>query len=320
MLEDFLNQNSCFKLVCGAGNEDVSEIERLVYVYSLAGCTLFDISANIEVINAAKKGLVKSKITEDRYLCVSFGIKGDPHTKKAQINENLCTKCGACKKICPQNAILENGKVNYVKDKRCIGCNKCEKICKHNAITLKSIPIDIEKVMPAIIKEGIDCIEFHASINDENEVMNKWETINSLYKGLLSICIDRSNLGNKKFITRIKNMIKNRKPFSTIIQADGIPMSGGDDDYKTTLQAVAAAQIVKDEKLPVYLLISGGTNSKTKTLADMCEISPNGIAIGSYARKIVKDYISREDFFTNTKYQEEAVRIAKNLVDSSINN
>ncbi len=95
-------------------------------------------------------------------------------------------------------------------------------------------------------------------------------------------------------------------------------MSGGDDNYKSTLQAVATAEIVQNAKLPVYLVLSGGTNGKTTELAKMCEISYNGVAIGSYARKIVKRYIDRSDFWSNSYVVESALNIAKPLVDSVI--
>lgn len=113
-------------------------------------------------------------------------------------------------------------------------------------------------------------------------------------------------------------MIAQRPDYSTIIQADGFPMSGGDDNYKSTLQAVATAEIVMNEKLPVYLMLSGGTNGKTTELARMCEISYNGVAIGSYARKIVKRYIQRPDFWTNPNVLNSALEFAKPLVDSVI--
>lgn len=320
MFSDILKSNKCFKLVCGAGNEDIEEVEKLVYLYSKAGCNIFDLSANKDVIQAAKRGLKRSGITEDRYLCVSLGIAGDPHINKAEINENKCTKCDRCKNICPQSAITEDARSNYVKSKRCIGCGRCEKVCPHNAITMYSKGLDLKEVLPDIIKENIDCIELHALIENDIEVMDKWQLLNDMYDGFLSICIDRSKLSNEHLIKRLKQMLEIRKPYTTIIQADGAPMSGGKDDYKTTLQAVATAELVQDEDLPAFILLSGGTNSKTAELAKLCNIKASGVAIGSYARKIVKEYINRNDFYDNKEILNTAINVAKHLVDCSIFN
>ena len=305
-LIEILNSKKCFKLVCGAGNENLEEIEKLVYLYSKAGCNIFDISANIDAVKAAKKGLKKSGITENRFICVSIGIKGDPHVNKAQINKTLCKKCNLCSQICNQNAICDNN----IDAKKCIGCANCLKICPHKAISLKNIPTDLNKVLPQIIEEGVDCIEFHAITDDDNEVKEKWEILNTLYNGILSICIDREKLSNDKIINRLNKMLKLRQNYTTIIQADGSPMSGGIDDYKTTLQAVATAELIEKNNLPVYIILSGGTNSKSKELANLCNININGVAIGSFARKIVKEYLY------GTMQEAEALKIAENLVKS----
>ena len=44
-------------MVCGAGNEDKDEVEYLSYVYTLAGCAGFDVSASPEIVKSAKKGI-----------------------------------------------------------------------------------------------------------------------------------------------------------------------------------------------------------------------------------------------------------------------
>ena len=121
-------------------------------------------------------------------------------------------------------------------------------------------------------------------------------------------------MGDEQLISTLQKMIKTRKPYSTIIQADGYPMSGGNDDYKTTLQAVATAEIVQNAKLPVYLMLSGGTNSKTAELAKICDIDYHAIAVGSFARKIVKQYIDRPDFWSNSNVIKDALKIATQLV------
>ncbi len=306
MLKDFLEAGNCFKLVCGAGNEDAKEVEKLVALYAKAGCRFFDISASKEVLDAAKRGLDGFK---DVYLCVSVGIKNDPHVNKAVIDYDKCISCYSCDAVCPQKAI----KYAKVKEYKCIGCGRCSKICPKGAISYVSKEKDLKEVLPELIFGGIDCIELHAmGLNDE-EVFEKWDYINQIFDGMLSICVARKYLSDEKLIERIKKLISTRKPYTTIVQADGFPMSGGKDDYKTTLQAVATAEIVQNENLPVYLLISGGTNTKTAALAKACGIHANGIAVGSFARKIVKQYIDREDFLTNKNVFNKALDAAQKL-------
>lgn len=313
MLKELLDTNHCFKLVCGAGNEDVEEIKRLVYVYAIAGCRFFDLSANEEVIQAAREALDLAKVY-DAYISVSVGIKNDPHVNKAVIDYNRCVNCGSCEAVCPQGAI-HYAKVKKIK---CIGCGRCWKVCSRAAISYISEEKNLEEVLPSIVEKGIDCIEFHAMGTDEEEINTKWEYINNNYEGILSICTSRGKLSDETLIKRIKDMIENRKPYTTIIQADGFPMSGGEDDYKTTLQAVATAEIVQNANLPVYLMLSGGTNSKTTELAKMCNIKYSGVAVGSYARKIVKRWINRDDFWTNPNVISNALEVAKPLIDTVI--
>lgn len=306
MLKELLEAGKCFKLVCGAGNEDALEVEKLVALYSKAGCKFFDVSAKPEIIDAAKKGLQG----REGYICVSVGIKGDPHVRKARIDYEKCAGCHKCEEICPQKTI----KHCKVKTARCIGCGKCYTVCTHGAISFLSENKDLGEVLPPLIEKGIDCIEFHVMGEDESGIYEKWDYINSVYDGLLSICTARGKLSEEKMISRIERMTAIRKPYTTIVQADGFPMSGGKDDYKTTLQAVATAEIVQNAKMPVYIMLSGGTNSKTAELAKLCDINYNGIAIGTFARKIVSRYIEREDFLKNDYIFNEALNIARSLV------
>ena len=306
MLKELLEAGKCFKLVCGAGNEDALEVEKLVALYSKAGCKFFDVSAKPEIIDAAKKGLQG----REGYICVSVGIKGDPHVRKAQIDYEKCAGCHKCEEICPQKTI----KHCKVKTARWIGCGKCYSVCTHGAISFLSENKDLREVLPPLIEKGIDCIEFHVMGEDESGIYEKWDYINSVYDGLLSICTARGKLSEEKMISRIERMTAIRKSYTTIVQADGFPMSGGKDDYKTTLQAVATAEIVQNAKMPVYIMLSGGTNSKTAELAKLCDINYNGIAIGTFARKIVSRYIEREDFLKNDYIFNEALNIARSLV------
>lgn len=302
-----------FKLVCGAGNEDYESVKRLVYIYSLAGCKCFDLSARPEILQAAKEGQ-KEAGTEDLTFCVSIGIKGDKHIAKASIQSASCIKCKTCLRNCPNDAIYSS---IIIDEKKCIGCGICAKKCPTGAITMHEKDVNVKAILPYMVQNGVEILELHIMGHDKRDLEYKWKIINECNPKYASICIDRENFGNKEVLERIKEMISYRKPYTTIIQADGIPMSGSEDDYKTTLQAVAMAEIIQNANLPVHIMISGGTNSKTAELAKLCGINYRGIAIGSWARKIVKPYINSPDFWQNNPLRDEAVNIAKQLVNTT---
>ena len=301
-----------FKLVCGAGNEDCESVKRLVYIYAKAGCRFFDLSARKDILESAKDALSLAQV-DDAMLCVSVGIKGDPHITKAKINESKCIKCGNCFRNCPNDAIFSS---IIIDEKKCIGCGSCLKKCPTGAISMFDKDVNVKEILPYMVKNGVEVLELHIMGHDKKDLANKWSVINGCKPKFASICIDRENFGNKEALDRIREMINFRAPYTTIIQADGIPMSGADDTYKTTLQAVAMAEIIQNANLPVHIMISGGTNSKTATLAKLCDINYWGIAVGSWARKIVKEQIISEDFWINNDLQNKAIDIAKQLISN----
>lgn len=320
MLQELLASKKCFKLVCGAGNEDAKEVEKLVAVYAKAGADYFDLSARENVVKAAWKGLkrvMNEGEMKHKFLNVSVGIAGDPHVSKARIDEDSCVGCGTCVEVCNQQAIEEDGDAFRIIKKRCIGCHACIEACPQEAIAEYSENVPLAEVLPPLIDLGIHSIELHAVSDDEEKVFEQWGTINELFDGVLSMCVDRSRLGSVFYVNRISKACANRPEYSTIIQADGAPMSGTNDKASTTLEALATAQVTQKAQLPIFLMLSGGTNSQTTKLAQLFDIDFHGVAIGSFARKIIKTLISRDDFFENQDLFDEAVAIAKNLVDTS---
>lgn len=324
-LKNLLDDKKCFKLICGAGNENLEEVEKLVALYAKAGCHFFDLKASEEVLKAAQKGLsfaIPKEAQYDYHFCISIGTSGDQHVQKASIESEKCINCAKCVEICPQNAIMraggQDGKKARIEiiEKYCIGCKKCVRACPQNIIDM-IIRQDLACLPALLASFPLSCIELHASDINELEVDEIWNEMKN-FNGMISLCLGREKLSNEKILNRIQRLIKDRKPYTTIIQADGSPMSGGEDDFKTTLQAVAMAEVIQNAKLPVYVLLSGGTNSKTAELANLCGVDFNGVGVGSYARKIVKEYIEREDFWSNEAIFEEASKIASNLIRLSI--
>ena len=97
LYKDLLSSSNYFKLVCGAGNEDKEEVEYLTFIYTLAGCAGFDVSATPEVVLSAKKG-IDAAISKKKefnidipfrpFITVSVGMPGDHHVRKALITSD----------------------------------------------------------------------------------------------------------------------------------------------------------------------------------------------------------------------------------------
>jgi len=174
------------------------------------------------------------------------------------------------------------------------------------------------------INEGAESIELHAGVPDNESTLKEWQVVSeSVPNGMISMCLDRKHLSNDSLVDRIKaahEIASDR----LIIQADGIPMSGGIDDFNTTLQAVSIADTINKQlkqkdplfkKLPI--LISGGTNTYTGSLARQCGVDFNGITIGTHARKVISSFQAKPSTINN-KTIKQAVESAKKLIELNL--
>ena len=331
LYKDLLSSSNYFKLVCAAGSEDKSKVEYLTYIYTLAGCSGFDLSANPEVVESAKKGINSALIKAAElnislpfipFITVSVGMPGDYHVRKAIITSD-CISCNLCIPSCPTEAITKN--LNIISD-FCIGCGNCEAVCPPfvSAIKYKHKSKELLSILPKCIEAGAESIELHAGVPDNESTLKEWKIVSdSVPNGMISMCLDRKHLSNNNLIERIKaaHEIADDR---LIIQADGIPISGGNDNLNTTLQAVAIADVINKElkekdnifkKLPI--LISGGTNSFTGSLSRKFGVPFNGITIGTHARKIVSKY-QTEPINISEENLKEAILKAKQLIQLNL--
>ena len=314
-----MRNGNLFKLICGAGNEDADEVYKLCFVYTLAGANAIDMSANVEVVRSAVKGVNDAELLLKEYeldnyirpfLTVSIGMPGDHHVRKARILDENCTECDACIPVCPTDAIPN---ILEIIESRCIGCGACGVACQDDAIGYSHKNIEIESVLTECVALGVENIELHAAVLDDDPVLKEWEIVNKVNPdGFNSVCLDRGYLSNHGLKTRIQKMLE-ICPDRMIVQADGIPMAGGDDDFRTTLQAVACADIVDKFSFPVHILLSGGTNSLSIELSKKCSVPYAGVSIGTYARHLVYQYINNPKFPAKS-ILKNAVSAAKELV------
>lgn len=307
-MHDFLEASPFFKLICAAGNENLQQVEKLVYIYSKAGCRFFDVAANKNIVKVAKNALKKANLNDRVFICISVATKNDQHTQKAFIKE-FCNHCGKCAKVCPQGAISDF----KVEANKCIGCFKCYNICDIKAIEFESQKQDLQTFLPESIDLGVDCIEFHISDFDD-EVLEKWNWLNHNFHGFLSISIGLSKFNEIEVVAILDKLLHNRRPYTTIIQADGIPMSADKDDFLTTQKCVETALLIQKQNYKAYLNLAGGTNLKTSKVAYEKKLDFDGIALGTFARKAVERYTCDDNFWNDENLQEEAVISASQII------
>jgi|TARA_A100001391_G_scaffold178914_1_gene143628 Pyruvate/2-oxoacid:ferredoxin oxidoreductase delta subunit len=355
-LQNLLDTGQYFKMICGAGNEDTEEVRRLAMIYTLAGAKGLDISTTPSVVLAAVDGInrayeIAHKLNIDigikPFIMISVGMPGDHHVRKAYIHEDLCIKCGLCvAPVCPTVAIepIEiKVETAFVIEEKCIGCGACSAVCPiMDCITYSHNDKLLEELLPHCIELGAENIELHAAVAETDVIMKEWETvIKSNPDGHNSMCLDRLHIGNFELKNRIEKALEMTKPGLMILQADGYPMSGGQDDFNTTLQAVATADVVnknfnmrlnKKTKQLQYtrrkklnVVLSGGTNTLTADLAVQGDVRFQGVAVGTFARNLIYDRIKTnysyddDNFYKDYDNIKQAYLIGKNLVDSNIN-
>ena len=340
-MQSLLDNAKYFKLVCGAGNEDAEEVKRLTVLYTLAGAKGMDVSANTNVVTACMEGIdIAFELAEDLginlkvrpFIMVSVGMPGDHHVRKSYINLDTCLKCDLCIPVCPTDAIPKE--LVVIKDK-CIGCGNCSAICpRQDIIHYEHNNRELETLLPECLVAGAEQIELHAAVADDEAIMQEWQLVSGVNpNGHISMCLDRLHLSNFAFENRVEKA-REIAGDRLIIQSDGYPMSGGEDDFNTTLQAVATADVLnkkfnmklrKSKNVLIYKkknevdqLLSGGTNSLTAVLADQVGVKFQGASLGTFARKIVKEVTDNENFYNDINGIKEGYLIAKELVVANV--
>ena len=340
-MQSLLDNAKYFKLVCGAGNEDAEEVKRLTVLYTLAGAKGMDVSANTNVVTACMEGIdIAFELAEDLginlkvrpFIMVSVGMPGDHHVRKSYINLDTCLKCDLCIPVCPTDAIPKE--LVVIKDK-CIGCGNCSAICpRQDIIHYEHNNRELETLLPECLVAGAEQIELHAAVADDEAIMQEWQLVSDVNpNGHISMCLDRLHLSNFAFENRVEKA-REIAGDRLIIQSDGYPMSGGEDDFNTTLQAVATADVLnkkfnmklrKSKNVLIYKkknevdqLLSGGTNSLTAVLADQVGVKFQGASLGTFARKIVKEVTDNENFYNDINGIKEGYLIAKELVVANV--
>ncbi|MBI2995228.1 MAG: 4Fe-4S dicluster domain-containing protein [Candidatus Melainabacteria bacterium] len=332
-MKNAIEQKKFFKLVCGASFTDTKMIENLAFVFTLAGAHVIDLAPKADVIFAARHGIKKALSTQHSalsppLLMASIQLDQDPHFRKIEIDYNLCDVCGACVRICPTEAFrIENrngesanrriGELVYLVE-RCFGCGECPSHCHASALKMIDTKPTPKETLKEMISLGITGIEFHFGKNIE-KIKEIWEEVVRAIEAcgrmpLLSFSIGSGLLSSEE-IKYAANLCYKLAGKNIILQCDGTPMSGhlrknGNNNDKSYMYV---AKVIQEENLPVYLQIAGGTDEHSFKQTIKLGIKINGVAIGSYARKLLMPYLN--DLEDKEKLKS-AVNIARSLVNS----
>ena len=103
-LQKLFDNQKYFKMICGAGNEDLEEVKRLTMIYTLAGAKGLDISATPVVVESCMEGIDRAfdlsiKINQMwkmfslllLLVLILFGIKKVYMQLKTILKKNLMT-------------------------------------------------------------------------------------------------------------------------------------------------------------------------------------------------------------------------------------
>lgn len=127
-------------------------IVRYVSLFIFVGIMVFTVTSGqkipilaILVVLGTALSIIFIPAFWHRYLCpygVLLSLTGTLARYYWQINNNSCTKCGICKKVCHAEAInMENKKDYPTFDKKyCLQCLECVKVCPKSAINICKAP------------------------------------------------------------------------------------------------------------------------------------------------------------------------------------
>lgn len=84
-----------------------------------------------------------------RYLCpygTLFHLISRKPFLSMRIDQNACTNCGACSRVCPAAAIDKKAENHVIKEDACLVCFDCSPICKQKAISYRKRKNNISHV------------------------------------------------------------------------------------------------------------------------------------------------------------------------------
>ena len=291
-----LRSRQWFKLICGASYQHLPAIRHLALIYTLAGADCIDMAPDPATIAAAREGIKAAMdlgATRSPLVMVSFNDGEDPHFRKAIFDSDFCAiDCPRpCEKVCPTDAIQFSNDYNGVISNLCYGCGRCLPLCPVQIIHTREQVYVPEDIFDAVFNHQVDAIEIHTQPNRTKEFAAFWQRLSPIIPSLKLMAVSFPDCEDLREYLKSLLAGMNPQPRSLIWQTDGRPMSGDIGDGATRA-ALQLGQKVLDFQLPLgFVQLAGGTNASTVPKLRQAAIPVAGVAYGSYARKIIMDFL-----------------------------
>jgi Fe-S-cluster-containing hydrogenase component 2 len=312
--EQALVQGRWVKLICGAGNLDLSAIEDLCAIYALAGVHCIDVAADAAVASAANRGIAWARAHRstgtrgDPWLMLSLSDGDDPHFRKAGFNPHRCpVDCPRpCQRVCPALAIGEHGGVIH---ERCYGCGRCLPACPLGLITEHQVLLSAEEVPALLQAVRPDAVELHTQVGRQTGFAERLRQLHDsgvpLRRLAVSCGLERGaqaragggaqSLSARELAAELwqRYTLVRAGGWRPLWQLDGRPMSG-DVGAGTARAAVKLLEQIRPWAPPGPLQLAGGTNASTLALLKPAA-GAAGVAFGSVARLLLQPLLQEAE-------------------------
>jgi Fe-S-cluster-containing hydrogenase component 2 len=299
--ETALASGRWLKLICGAGNQDLTAIEDLCAIYALAGVHCIDVAADVAVAAAARRGITwaQQQGAGRPWLMLSLSDGDDPHFRKAGFDPARCpADCPRpCQRVCPAEAITDRGGVI---SERCYGCGRCLPACPLGLIEDRQVLLGPEAVPELLRAVRPDAVELHTQAGRQPGFVERLQQLQSsgvpLRRLAVSCGLERgagsegsaSPLSARELAAELWLRFNAMRSagYRPLWQLDGRPMSG-DVGAGTAHAAVKLLREIRPWAPPGPLQLAGGTNAHTLTLLTATD-GAAGVAFGGVARSLLQ--------------------------------
>ncbi len=245
-----LESRSLFKFIVGMTNFDLAELRFLAQVYTLAGADIIDVAAEPTVVAATRRALA--------------AIRGQ------------LPSLSDLPRIMVSAALAHDPHIEGVRLDPA-----------HRAAVAPASTSDLLVSIGACLDQGADMVEIHASDSDDFSLREALEALDTLLDGrYLSVCLGTQGQRSPREVIRQAQLAYGIHGPRTMIQAEGLHTTRRGDPA-SSLQGLALGQALLAHT-SAYVVVAGGANHWTRSMADVLGIGVHGVAVGSYARALVK--------------------------------